>query len=207
MQLYLEEARKIISEFKKFNIEQVPRSQNKKADALSKLASLTFAHLTKEVLVEVLEEKSIVPKKEVSQIEEAECWMTPLYNFIKDGTLPEDKESARKTRMKAPMYLIMEGSLFRKSFLGPHLHCVGPLQAKELIQEVHGGTCGIHAAPRSVTTKIMRLGYFWPPYIKMPRKKLKSANHVSCMHQCPAGPGETSSPLQQHGHFTSGELI
>nr|XP_043619402.1 uncharacterized protein LOC122591233 [Erigeron canadensis] len=149
MQLYLEEARKIIFEFKKFNIEQVPRSQNKKADALSKLTSLTFAHLTKEVLVEVLEEKSIVPKKEVSQTEEAECWMTPLYNFIKDGTLPEDKESARKTRMKAPMYLIMEGSLFRKSFLGPHLRCVGPLQAKELIQEVHGGTCGIHAGPRS----------------------------------------------------------
>lgn len=33
MQLYLEEAKKIISEFKAFSIEQIPRSQMKKADA------------------------------------------------------------------------------------------------------------------------------------------------------------------------------
>nr|XP_043639225.1 uncharacterized protein LOC122610294 [Erigeron canadensis] len=183
MQLYLEEARKVISEFKKFIIEQVPRSQNKKADALSKLASLTFAHLTKEVLVEVLEEKSIVPKKEVFQVEEAECWMTPLYNFIKDGTLPEDKESAKKIRMKAPMYLIMEGSLFRKSFLGPHLRCVGPLQAKELIQEVHGGTCGIHSGPGSVTTKIMRLGYFWPSLYRDAKEEIEKCQ--SCQMHAP----------------------
>nr|XP_043637957.1 uncharacterized protein LOC122608955 [Erigeron canadensis] len=183
MQLYLEEARKIISEFKKFNIEQVPRSQNKKADALSKLASLTFAHLTKEVLVEVLKEKSIVPKKEISQVEEGECWMTPLYNFIKDGVLPEDKESAKKVRMKAPMYLIMEGSLFRKSFLGPHLRCVGPLQAKELIQEVHGGTCGIHARPILVTTKIMRLGYFWPSLYQDAKEVIEKCQ--SCQMHAP----------------------
>ncbi|GJR42661.1 reverse transcriptase domain-containing protein [Tanacetum coccineum] len=38
---------------------QVPRSENKKADALSKIASTSFAHLTKQVLVEELNEKSI----------------------------------------------------------------------------------------------------------------------------------------------------
>ncbi|GJY90308.1 reverse transcriptase domain-containing protein [Tanacetum coccineum] len=36
---YLEKAKALISEFKKFSIEQVPRSENKKADALSKIAS------------------------------------------------------------------------------------------------------------------------------------------------------------------------
>uniref|UniRef100_A0A251UTL5 RNase H type-1 domain-containing protein n=1 Tax=Helianthus annuus TaxID=4232 RepID=A0A251UTL5_HELAN len=45
--------------FQACNIKQIPRSQNKKADALSKLASLTFAHLTKKVLVEVLKARSI----------------------------------------------------------------------------------------------------------------------------------------------------
>ncbi|GJX76148.1 reverse transcriptase domain-containing protein [Tanacetum coccineum] len=37
----------------------VPRSHNKKADALSKIASTNFAYLSKQVLVEVLQEKSI----------------------------------------------------------------------------------------------------------------------------------------------------
>nr|GFA92679.1 reverse transcriptase domain-containing protein [Tanacetum cinerariifolium] len=39
--------------------EYVPRSENKKADALSKIASTSFAHLSKQVLVEILKNKSI----------------------------------------------------------------------------------------------------------------------------------------------------
>ncbi|GJR89791.1 reverse transcriptase domain-containing protein [Tanacetum coccineum] len=44
--------------FDSYTIEHIRRNQNKKADALSKLASMTFEHLTKEVLVEVLEKRS-----------------------------------------------------------------------------------------------------------------------------------------------------
>ncbi|GJW08671.1 reverse transcriptase domain-containing protein [Tanacetum coccineum] len=47
--------------------EHIRRNQNKKADTLSKLASMTFEHLTKEVLVEVLAKRSI-NSKEVSKI-------------------------------------------------------------------------------------------------------------------------------------------
>ncbi|GJV20920.1 reverse transcriptase domain-containing protein [Tanacetum coccineum] len=56
---YLEKVKTLISGFRKFSIKQVPRSENKKADALSKIASTSFAHLTKQVLVEELSEKSI----------------------------------------------------------------------------------------------------------------------------------------------------
>ncbi|XP_071740833.1 uncharacterized protein [Rutidosis leptorrhynchoides] len=59
IQKYLSKVKELIESFKSFDIEHVRRSQNKKADALSKLASLAFEHLSKEVLVEVLEKKSI----------------------------------------------------------------------------------------------------------------------------------------------------
>nr|XP_043615952.1 uncharacterized protein LOC122587853 [Erigeron canadensis] len=184
MQLYLEETKKLIEEFESFHIEQVRRNQNKKADALSKLVSLTFAHLTKEVLVEVLKEKSITKGNEVSQVEEEEdCWMTSIYNFIKNETLPKDNHEAQKVRMKAPMYLIIEDKLFRKSFLGPHLRCVGPSQAQTLIQEVHGGACGIHAGPRSVATKIMSLGYYWPSMNKDAKEEIEKCE--SCQIHAP----------------------
>ncbi|GJZ02682.1 reverse transcriptase domain-containing protein [Tanacetum coccineum] len=67
---YLEKTKALISEFKKFSIEQVPRSENKNANALSKIASTSFAHLTKQVLVEVLKEKSIKEKEILSVVEE-----------------------------------------------------------------------------------------------------------------------------------------
>nr|GEZ65901.1 reverse transcriptase domain-containing protein [Tanacetum cinerariifolium] len=80
---YLEITKGLVSGFKTFSISQVPRSRNKKADALSKIASTSFAHLSKQVLVEVLETKSIT-WKEVTAVIEEECptWMTELVNYL-----------------------------------------------------------------------------------------------------------------------------
>ncbi|GKB07085.1 reverse transcriptase domain-containing protein [Tanacetum coccineum] len=49
---YLEKAKKLLVNFPCHSIEHIKRDQNKKADALSKLASMTFSKLAKEVLVE-----------------------------------------------------------------------------------------------------------------------------------------------------------
>ncbi|GJU77249.1 reverse transcriptase domain-containing protein [Tanacetum coccineum] len=51
---YLAKAKENIGCFKNFKIRNIPRNQNHKADVLSKLASVAFNHLTKEILVEVL---------------------------------------------------------------------------------------------------------------------------------------------------------
>nr|GFA48608.1 reverse transcriptase domain-containing protein [Tanacetum cinerariifolium] len=67
---YLDITKGLVSGFKTFSISQVPRSKNKKADALSKIASTSFAHLSKQVLVEVLETKSITGKEVIAVIEE-----------------------------------------------------------------------------------------------------------------------------------------
>ncbi|GJT23383.1 reverse transcriptase domain-containing protein [Tanacetum coccineum] len=99
---YLEKAKNLISGFANFSISQVPRSKNKKADTLSKIASTSFAHLLKQVLVEVLKEKSI-QEKEVATVveEEGPTWMTPIVEYLRDETLPDDKKEASKLRIKA----------------------------------------------------------------------------------------------------------
>nr|GFA53356.1 reverse transcriptase domain-containing protein [Tanacetum cinerariifolium] len=99
---YLDIAKGLVSGLKTFSISQVPRSKNKKADALSKIASISFAHLSKQVLVEVLETKSITGKEVTAVIEEeGPTWMTELVNYLKEGTLPGDEKEARKLRLKA----------------------------------------------------------------------------------------------------------
>nr|GEV17601.1 reverse transcriptase domain-containing protein [Tanacetum cinerariifolium] len=64
---YLEKVKEVLKGFDTFTIKHVKRNQNKKANALSKLASKNFKHLTKEVLVEVLA-KSSINNKEVSKV-------------------------------------------------------------------------------------------------------------------------------------------
>nr|GEV30661.1 reverse transcriptase domain-containing protein [Tanacetum cinerariifolium] len=83
--------------FKEFSIKQVPRGENKKADALSKMASTSYAHLSKQVLVEELKEKSIDGKEEI---------------------LREEKRKARAIRRKAGLgkvkFLIVVVDYFNK---------------------------------------------------------------------------------------------
>nr|GEY31253.1 reverse transcriptase domain-containing protein [Tanacetum cinerariifolium] len=160
---YLEIAKGLISGFKTFSISQIPRSKNKKADALSKIASTSFAHLSKQVLVEVLETKFITGKEVTTVIEEeGPTWMTELVNYLKEGILPGDENEAWKLRLKARQYELMEGVLYKRSFLTPWLRCVGPLQAEYVMKEIHEGSCSMYAGPRSVVAKAIRLGYFWP---------------------------------------------
>nr|GEU51744.1 reverse transcriptase domain-containing protein [Tanacetum cinerariifolium] len=97
---YLERTKTLISGFKKFSIEQVSRSENKKADALSEIASTSFAHLTKQVLVEVLKEKLIKEKEILSAIEEeGDSWMTPLLEYLTNDTLPAEAKKARAVKI------------------------------------------------------------------------------------------------------------
>nr|GEY45835.1 hypothetical protein [Tanacetum cinerariifolium] len=141
-----------------YALSQVPQSKNKQADALSKIASTSFAHLSKQVLVEVLEDKSIKEKAVAAAIEEdGPTWMTQLVHYLKEGVLPGDNMEARKLCLKARQYELREGVLYRRSFLTPWLRCVGPLQADYVMREIHEGSCSMHAGSRSVVAKAIRL--------------------------------------------------
>nr|GEX66459.1 reverse transcriptase domain-containing protein [Tanacetum cinerariifolium] len=128
---YLEIVKGLVSGFTTFSINQVPQSRNKKADALSKIASTSFAHLSKQ--------------------EDGPTWMTELVDYLKEGTLPEDEKEVRKLRLKARQDELREGVLYKRSFLTPWLRCVGPLQAEYVMREIHEGSCSIHAGPQPLS--------------------------------------------------------
>ncbi|GJX12440.1 reverse transcriptase domain-containing protein [Tanacetum coccineum] len=69
-------------------------NQNKKSDALSKLASMTFEHLTKEVRIKVLAKRSI-EEKEIPQVEtkEEESWMTPIHEYLEQFAIRKAAEN------------------------------------------------------------------------------------------------------------------
>ncbi|XP_071708705.1 uncharacterized protein [Rutidosis leptorrhynchoides] len=163
MQKYLKLVQELAVDFDLFQITQVSRTLNKKADVLSKLSALTFSHFKKEIWVEEVKVKSIdIDGVSATVEEEEQSWMTPIVEFLNKGALPMDSTEARKIKMKAPMYLLDKGILYRKSFLEPHLRCLNPTQVESIIREVHKGMCALHSGHKTVASKIMRLGYYYP---------------------------------------------
>lgn len=51
-----------------------------------------------------------------------------------------------------------------------YLSCVKEDEAKYILKEVHEGICGDHTGPRSLVSKIIRTGYFWPTMQKDARE-------------------------------------
>ncbi|GKC95151.1 reverse transcriptase domain-containing protein [Tanacetum coccineum] len=101
---YLEKVKALTGSFKAFTIKQIPRSENKKADALSKIASTSFAHLSKQVLVEELKEKSISEVEILTVVEkEGDTWMTPIYKNTsrRNSTSGYEESKGNKTQVMA----------------------------------------------------------------------------------------------------------
>ncbi|XP_071712958.1 uncharacterized protein [Rutidosis leptorrhynchoides] len=180
----LELLKELAVRFEDFELAQVPRSQNKKADALSKLTALTFSHFQKQVWVEELPSKSIDNDLMVaSVVEEQPNWMEPILLYIRNDVLPNDKREARLVRERAPMYIIQNDILYRKSYCGPMMQCVGLIEAEMIIDEVHNASCALYSGYKTITEKIMRMGYFWPSLYRDVAKIVKRCK--SCQRHVP----------------------
>nr|GFB86641.1 reverse transcriptase domain-containing protein [Tanacetum cinerariifolium] len=147
----------------------------KKADALTKIATTSFAHLSKQVMVEELKKKSISIMEVLAVVEEdGDTWMTPIFKCLTDGTLSTEIKKARAVKRRSWRFAIINETLYKKSFLGPWLRCVGPLQANYVLRQIHEGSCSMHAGKRSVVAKALRTGYYWPTMHKDARTLIRA---------------------------------
>nr|GEW20364.1 reverse transcriptase domain-containing protein [Tanacetum cinerariifolium] len=126
---------------------------------------------------------------------EGPTWMTPIIEYLRDETLPDNRKEASKLHIKARQYELLEGILYRRSFLKPWLRCVRPLQADYVIQEIHEGSCSIHAGPRSVVAKAMRFGYYWPTMHRDARKMICKCKDYRIHRLVPRHPQQPSTPI------------
>ncbi|GJZ32513.1 putative nucleotidyltransferase, ribonuclease H [Tanacetum coccineum] len=186
---YREKVLELAGAFNRFQITHIPREENRKADAFSKLAAVQFDHLSKEVLVEVLNERS-VEAQEVNMVVEEEglTWMTLIQNYLEKGKLPEDPVDVRTLMEKIGNYTMEDGVLYRKSYLVPLMRCIGPLQANYVIREVHMGSCGMNDGPRQVVAKAMNLGYYWPSMHRDARELIRACDDCQAHASVPRLP-------------------
>jgi len=102
----------------------------------------------------------IIPQ--VHQIEEGETWMTTYQCYLADRRLPVDTAEAQKVKKNSSKYTLIDGKLFRHGFTHPILVCVDGEQCTRIMAEQHEEICGSHIGGRSLSSKALCAGYYWP---------------------------------------------
>ncbi|XP_077210609.1 uncharacterized protein LOC143846082 [Tasmannia lanceolata] len=119
---YLEKVRGKISLSKEFEIVQILRTLNARADALSRMASSETTGWGN-VYTEVLSHPSI-DREEVTNINHEPSWMDLIVRYLKDGSLPEDRKEARRITAKSALYVLKGETLYKRSFSWSLLKCL-----------------------------------------------------------------------------------
>ncbi|KAI5343814.1 hypothetical protein L3X38_011690 [Prunus dulcis] len=161
MYAYLSTARRLLQSFQAYEIKQIPRGENSHADALARLASAIDDKVGRKVPVEILAQPSTVAS-EACAVRYEDTWMSHIYLYLTNGTLPEDKAQARKLRYRAARYAVINDVLYKRGYTTPYLKCLTAEQGDYVLREIHNGVCGDHSGSRSLAYKAFRQGYFWP---------------------------------------------
>lgn len=144
--------------------------------------------------IEILEAPSISENRPLQRVMTMESvlidWRGKIVNYLEFRILPEDLVEARKLRIKAASYHMIEDELFRQSFSGPHLRCLSPAQAKLVLIEIQKGSCGAHMGGRNLDHKVMAQGYYGP-YISREAKQ-----YVNACNKCQRHASINRSPTK-----------
>jgi hypothetical protein len=89
-------------------------------------------------------------------------WREPIIKYIKNEEEPDDKAAAERIARQSAQYTIVGGALYRRGATGVLMKRISSTTRRQLLDEIHAGQCGIHAASRTLVGKVFRSGFYWP---------------------------------------------
>ena len=89
-------------------------------------------------------------------------WMTPIVSYLQGGILPENQYEARRLKVRASRFLMLQGTLYKRGFSLPYLRCLALDEANYVMREIHERICSDQSGARTLQRKIVRAGYYWP---------------------------------------------
>ena len=128
MRQYLNLVRYQMSQFREVRLSRIPREQNAISDQLAKFASSP----TSDEQIKTVKQSSL-QATEVNLIHTEISWMTPIISYLQGGILPDDRHEARRLKLRALRFLMLQGILYKKNFSLPYLRCLTPDEAKYVL--------------------------------------------------------------------------
>nr|XP_025661188.1 uncharacterized protein LOC112756783 [Arachis hypogaea] len=171
---YLDVVQNLLSKFSKYEIQHIPRESNGRANILSKLAS---TQPNGSLLYQSTLLKPSIELTQVLSVTQEADWRSPYIQYLQTGILPGDVENARHFRRQASFFTIYNNCLYRWGFSRPLLKCLCRKEAELALAEAHEGICGTHLEARSLYSKILRAGLYWPTIRQDCQAKVKSCNN------------------------------
>jgi ribonuclease HI len=164
---YCTTVRKLEDKIEDLEFHHVERDRNTTADVLSKLGS-SRTQVPPGVFVQEIPHPSIsLDQTEecntLSQLElDSDDWRKPIIRYIKNEEEPDDKNAAERIARQSAHYTLIGETLYRRGASGVLMKCILSSTGKQLLDEVHAGQCGIHAASRTLVGEVFRSGFYWP---------------------------------------------
>ncbi|KAM1506182.1 hypothetical protein ACFXTO_002081 [Malus domestica] len=211
---YFRLAMQLLQRFEAVTLEHVPRKENQMADALANLASsmalgedeATNVPVCQRWVIPLVTEMVLSDANVISILPvNVEEWRQPLINYLEHGMLPDDLKHRSEIRRRAHRFLYYKGTLYRRSFEGVLLRCLGDEEANQAMEEAHSGICGAHQSGPKLHFQLKRMGYYWPSMVKDCLEYAKRCQacqfHANFIHQPPEPlhPTATSWPFDAWG--------
>ena len=194
MKKYLEEVKSRINSLEVKFI-QIPREENECADRLAKAASAEFMNASEQVLSFVQTSSLINNRAQMQEIAVEENLTTPLVAYLQSGTLPNEKDAARKLKVQASRFVLIRDVLYKRGFSRPYLRCLSHDEVDYVMREVHEGICGNHSGARSLVHKLIRIGYYWPTMLKDAQAYVKACDKCQRFSNLIRQPSKELTPM------------
>ncbi|XP_015958269.2 uncharacterized protein LOC107482334 [Arachis duranensis] len=177
---YLLLVKKLSTKFAKFEVQHIPREQNQRADILSKLDS-TQSELS--TLQQFTITSPTVTLTNVLSVTQGKDWRDDFIHYLQTGAIPEGVENNKKFRRQTSFFTIFNRTLYRRGYTRPLLKCLNKSEADIALAEAHEGIYGTHTGARSLASKVLRAGFFWPTLKQDSQQKIRSCNN--CQKHAP----------------------
>ncbi|KAL0427677.1 UNVERIFIED_CONTAM: hypothetical protein Slati_2942500 [Sesamum latifolium] len=155
---YLQQIAELRTSFESFQIIQIPREENVKADCLSKLTSALEDCQTRHVTIQYLPKPRTLLT--VQAISSAEDWRTLVVKWLEEGRLPDDRWEVARLKVRVVRFLVLGGVLYKKLY-HPYFG-VSQEEGVHVLKEIHSGCCGAHVGTWMLANKALRdiLAYY-----------------------------------------------
>jgi hypothetical protein len=88
-------------------------------------------------------------------------WAQDFIDYIKENKLPANREEATRIIRRSKNYVLVDDNLYKRAAsLGVLLKCITREEGKEIIQEIHSGCYGNHAASRTLVGKTFCTSFY-----------------------------------------------
>ncbi|XP_024172199.1 uncharacterized protein LOC112178258 [Rosa chinensis] len=172
---YFQLATQLLKGFDAVTLTHVPRKENQTADALANLAA-TLALSEDEIIHLPICQRWVVPTiselwHEYSNVVsvyviDVDDWRYPLIDYLERHKLSDDPKQRSDIRRRVSRFFYYKETLYRRSFDGLLLRCLGKEEAAKAMEEAHLGVCGAHQSGPKLHFQVKRMGYYWPSMVK-----------------------------------------